>query len=348
MTIELTAERTERRLATIETITSVRPIDGADAIEACRVRGWDVVTRKGEFAPGDQALYLEIDSALPLADPRFAFLAPRGTRLIDGQPHHVLKAAKLRGTYSMGLLIPAGLFPELDALEPGADLAAAIGVTKYEPAIPAGLAGTIAGPFPTRFAPKTDAERVQNLVDAYPAIAAKAFTATEKVDGMSVTMVNDGGTLRVATRNWELAAPEAGTRAPGPWAIADQLRVLERLPDGHTLQGELWGEGIHGNKLKAKGLHLAVFNALRFGRYLPRHEWPAALAELAAPIYEGLELPETVDEAIAQADGIKSLINPAVLAEGIVWHTADGAALPELGGRACFKAISNKWLLKHG
>src|SRR5690606_28028443 len=62
-------ERTtmERQLVTREQITDIQPIEGADAIEVASVRGWKVVVRKGEFTVGDEVVYFEIDSALPLA-----------------------------------------------------------------------------------------------------------------------------------------------------------------------------------------------------------------------------------------------------------------------------------------
>ena len=46
-----------RKLATIRKIDAIRPIPGADAIECAVVGGWTVVVKKGEFAPGDLAVY---------------------------------------------------------------------------------------------------------------------------------------------------------------------------------------------------------------------------------------------------------------------------------------------------
>lgn len=338
----------DRKLVTVEVVTGIYPITDATHISRARVRGWDVVVKSHEFQVGDQACYFELDSFLPLADPRFAFLEPRGSKVVDGVHGHVLKTARLRGTYSQGLILPASLFPELAGLGSGDDVAAALGIAKYEPPIPADLAGTVAGPFPTRFAPKTDAERVQNLTDDYDRLrAGHDWVATEKIDGTSVTMINDGGTLRVCGRNWEFAAPEKLDGTPAHWNLAESLGILELLPDGWAVQGELFGEGIQGNPLRIKGHRCAAFSVLADGSYIPRHEWPAALAGIAAPALEDLVLPETVEEAVAQADGLKSAISPDRLAEGIVWHAADGARLPELGDRSCFKAISNRYLLKH-
>ena len=79
-----------RTLVSIETVAAVRSIPDADAIEAITIRGWTVVAKKGEFAAGDPCVYIEIDAALPLDDPRFAFLAPRGTKTtVEGRLVHV-------------------------------------------------------------------------------------------------------------------------------------------------------------------------------------------------------------------------------------------------------------------
>ena len=46
-----------RKLATIRTISEIRPIEGADAIECAVVDGWTVVIRKGEFEQGDVGVH---------------------------------------------------------------------------------------------------------------------------------------------------------------------------------------------------------------------------------------------------------------------------------------------------
>ena len=62
-----------RSLASVQRIRSLAPIAGADAIEVATVRGWKVVVKKGEFAVGDLAVYVEIDAFLP-ERPEFEFL----------------------------------------------------------------------------------------------------------------------------------------------------------------------------------------------------------------------------------------------------------------------------------
>ena len=46
-----------RILASIETISELNPISGADKIEVARIKGWNVVVKKGQFEVGDKVVY---------------------------------------------------------------------------------------------------------------------------------------------------------------------------------------------------------------------------------------------------------------------------------------------------
>lgn len=94
----------QRMLAYIATIDELRPIPNYDRVEHARTGGWWVVVRKGEFNVGDKALYLEVDSKVPSADERFAFLEAK---------HYKIKTQKMCKVYSQGLLMPLADFPEL-------------------------------------------------------------------------------------------------------------------------------------------------------------------------------------------------------------------------------------------
>jgi RNA ligase (TIGR02306 family) len=334
-----------RRLATRETITDIRAIADADAIESVVVRGWTVVSKKGEFAVGDACVYIEIDAALPLADQRFAFLEPRGAKTLgDGTKVHVLKTARLRGVYSQGLVLPVASFPEVANASLHEDLASLLGIEKYEPPIPASMEAEVVGAFPTALARKTDAERAQNLGEVWPLlVAAGPWIATEKLDGTSVTVINDSGVVRVCGRNWELV--------DGPnlyWSIVRGAGVLEQLAPGEVLQAEIYGEGVQGNPLKVRGTHLGVFGFFRGRTSVATADWSDWVAALAVPQYPEFTLAATIEEAVAEVDGIASKVNPTRGAEGVVWARESGEPMTELDGRSSFKVISNKYLLKHG
>ena len=107
-----------RKLASVVEVEKVLPIENADRIEVAEMsgKGWKVVVRKGEFAPGDLAVYFEIDSYLSAADPRYGFLRDRCTRKFVSKSGAVLRegikimTAKMRGVVSQGLLMPISQF----------------------------------------------------------------------------------------------------------------------------------------------------------------------------------------------------------------------------------------------
>lgn len=92
-------EKNIRELAYVVTIDKILPIEGADRVEQAVVGGWHIMTRKGQFKPGDAAIYFEIDSKVPETEP-FAFLEPK---------HYKVKTQKyFKGTIiSQGLLMSA-------------------------------------------------------------------------------------------------------------------------------------------------------------------------------------------------------------------------------------------------
>lgn len=330
-----------RKLATVEIIAAINPIDGADAIERATVRGWNVVIRKGEFAVGDLVVFFEVDTALPLADDRFAFLASRGTKTVDGEQFHILKTARLRGVYSQGLVLPAEDFV-FGWIEPGTDVTVALGLGKWEAPMPDG--GDEAGPFLAEFARKTASERTQNIASSWDAVAAHQWQASEKVDGISMTVARDmNGNLRVCGRKWEI-----GDGDNVYWrAVRSNPDLFAAVPVGGAVQCEVAGPGLHGNRLGLADVTVFVFDVLLYRATVPRDQWPDAVLAHAAPPVD-LPFPDSAEHAVAQVEGLRSVVAPGKQAEGVVWHTTDGTAVPELGYRPTFKAINNKYLAKFG
>ena len=116
------------------------------------------------------------------------------------------------------------------------------------------------------------------------------------------------------------------------------------------VQGEAYGEGVQGNPLRVKGQHFAAFTLRVDGAEVPRAEWPEWLLSIAVPVVPGLTYPETVEQALSDVDGLKSQVTKDANAEGVVWRHSDFASgvLPDgTVARLSWKAISNKYLLKH-
>ena len=93
----------ERELAYVVIIDAITPIDGYDRVELAHVGGWTIVVGKGEFKPGDPAIYFEIDSKLPEVEPftNMDFLAKK---------KYKIKTQKMCKSLSQGLLMSAANF----------------------------------------------------------------------------------------------------------------------------------------------------------------------------------------------------------------------------------------------
>jgi len=328
-----------RKLATIQKIEEIKPISGADQIDVARIKGWWVVVEKNLHKVGDDIIFLEIDSFLPLK-PEYDFLL-RGNKpkkmLVEGKEVEGirLRSIKLKGQISQGLILP---IPDGLVIPEDGDVSEQLNIIKYEAPIPVSLAGKVKGAFPSFF-PKTSEERIQNIPEIF-----SGFVVSEKIDGTNVNFYKKDGVFGVCSRNLELCEGETTQ-----WRIAKEMDLQNKMPDNFALQGELVGEGIQKNPLKIKGQEVYFFNAynIESGIYLDYKDFIELCKSLGlktAPIVnDNFSLPKTVDEMLLYAEG-KSLINPDVEREGIVVRPKIERSYN--GTRFSFKAISNKHLLK--
>ena len=337
----------ERKLATIRKITDIRPIEGADMIELATVGGWNVVVAKDVgHKVGNSVVYCEIDSFLPIKE-EFEFLRKSSYKKMGDQEGFRLKTIRLRGQLSQGLILPISVIPITQFasaydLPEGLDVTEMLGIVKYEPPIPAELAGKVKGGFPS-FLHKTDEERVQNLVKEYgeyKLTSEHQFYMTEKLDGSSATYYMNKGEFGVCSRNLELLETEGNTF----WKVARELDLENKLKDKGNicLQGELIGEGIQGNPYKIKGQMVHFFNGFDIDTRtkLGINEFLILLDELdltSVPILGvAILLPDTVEDMLKLAED-KSRLNKLTEREGVVVRSLDNTI--------SFKAISNKFLL---
>ena len=337
----------ERKLASIKTIDNIRPIDGADKIELAIVGGWNVVVAKDVgHKVGDVVVYCEIDSFLPIRE-EFEFLRKSSYKKMGEQEGFRLKTIRLRGQISQGLILPMSIFGDFGwtAYE-GLDVTERLGIVKYEPPIPAELAGKVKGQFPS-FISKTDEERVQNLTKEYEEWKYQSkhqFYVTEKLDGSSATYYVKDGEFGVCSRNLELLETEGNTF----WKVARELDLenkMKSLGKNIALQGELIGEGIQKNRYKIKGQTVRFFNVFDIDNHkrLGIHDLINVVEDImdlnCVPyLLLPFPLPETVEDMVKFAEG-KSQLNDNTEREDVVVRSMDGTI--------SVKAISNKFLLKN-
>jgi len=333
---------TDRKLASVVKIVDIQPIPGADAIVVATVKGWKVVVKVNEYKVGDLAVYYEIDSFLPIR-PQFEFLRKSSYKRMGSSEGFRLKTIRLRGQISQGLLTP---IPEgISNPREGDDLTEALDIVKYEPPIPAQLAGKIKGTFPS-FIPKTDEIRIQNFESevGFSPVGERAYV-TEKLDGTSFTCYFNNGVFGVCGRNWELSE----TSDNSLWRMANVLQLKEKMTKhgkNIALQGELVGAGINGNLYGLSDHKLYFFTGYDIDKgrrmFFDELEWVLFGLQLQmVPLLEkyGFVIPNEsniVDYMLKYAEG-KSVLNMEVDREGVV--------VRGLEREFSFKAISNTYLL---
>ena len=338
-----------RKMSTIRKIYSIRPIEGADAIECAVVGGWTCVVKRGEYAAGDLAVYCEIDSFMPTAIAPFLTRPGHYAKTFEGVEGERLRTVKLRGQLSQGLLLNLdAVMPQTNSFAEGDDVSELLGIVKYEAPVPAELAGEVKGMFPSVI-PKTDQERIQNLSVELEQWKTEGLTweVTEKLDGSSMTVYVIDGEVGVCSRNLDLK--------PNPdnslWRAAyrhDLPAKLSNIRRNIAIQGELVGNGIQGNMYRMRDQDFYVYDIynIEAGCYFTPAEREAFVAVFNlnhCPVLKSSVsiTTETVTDLLAMAEA-KSVMGDIVgpEREGLVFKCNER--------QVSFKAISNRFLLKGG
>ena len=371
-----------RKLASIQVISKLEPIDGADFIELAKVLGWDVVVKKGEFQVGDKCVYCEIDSIMPSDNPSFDFLKDK---------HGIMKpikTKKMKGRISQGVCFPMSIID--GEYEVGTDVTEIIGIKKYEPDennvesskivktrkhhsklisflyrwgnrpkfLDRFLFEQTKKPFPS-FINRTDETRVQvmqGLLDKYKGID---FTITEKLDGSSITIWFDSRChMHVASRNYELL-----DKNDPFWVTVKALNIEGKLKEAFSkdrlkdiaLQGEIIGPNIQGNRYNLKSKEIYFYNLYH---YDTKKYDPTWMLEFVCD-KAGINCVPVLDYRFKLTNEINSLIDRSLgmsklnqtVREGIVLRPYnvinDNSIKGCVGNRVSFKVINPTYLLKH-
>ena len=344
-----------RKLASVQRIWKIEPIEGADRIELAYVLGWQCVVNKGQFQPMDIAVYFEIDSFLPIRD-EFEFMRSSSYKKTDimGEGFR-LRTMRFRGQISQGLLLPVSQFPEIpkDA-DVGDDVTELLGVRKWEIEERATTGGTVIGTLPYDI-PHTDETRVQEEPELIQAFAGLEYYISTKMDGSSHSIGIDENGFHVTGHNYEYKDDGSSSFYKLVKAREYQAKMEDYMTalglQTLTIQGELCAPGIQQNRLRLTKPEWYVFtireNGKRVGlkRMLQICE---ALDITPVPIEEvGTDLPSkypTVEALLSRADG--EYPNGGKK-EGIVIRPTEPVFCPLISASLSMKVVSNKYLLKN-
>jgi len=361
----------DRKLASVQRIVNLEPIEGADKIEKCTVLGWQLVVQKGIHKVGDLVVYCETDSILP-PKPEFEFLRERKFRI---------KTIKLRKQVSQGIAFPLSILPpkKFSSYSEGDDVTSILGIVKHDPEaqsepVERGYQGkskilkylmrfwTFRKLYLTftrkrtrgwpKWIEKTDETRVQVCASVFTSRFGEQWELTEKLDGSSATFfmhkagVIGNRTFGVCSRNIYLKKEDDSRwwRAANMYGLKNKMIGLKK---DYVIQGEVIGEGIQGNKYGLTGVDFYVFNMLYCGKRLRRDEMSELCTMLGLKMVPFLgvlkmakcETIEAVKTLVELSKG-DSALKPGVKREGIVVRLASDP-------HVSFKAINPDFLLKY-
>lgn len=344
------------KLASIERITALSPIAGADRIELAKVLGYQTVVKKGEFNVGDLIVWHSPDTIVDANNPVYSFLAPNGFRI---------KTSKFKGVYSQGLALSIFAFDSMNqdsfysnhVFSEGEDVTVYVKILKYEKALPEG--NEALGHFPD-FLRKTDEPNLLSNPQLLEQFNGKFCYITLKMDGQSGTyFLNDE--FGVCSRNLQLKDTESSPF----WQLARKYSLasimaehrakvkesnnLDYLP-GLSLQAEIYGPGIQGNHMGAKEKQLAIFNLFDISsrKYSDSRHLFTLCNEYLLPMVPVL----WSDEFRWSLEGLQDFANKqkyanGAPAEGIVIRPLRECLTPE-GERLSAKIISQAFAAKYG
>ncbi len=353
-------------------VDDVQPIANAERLELATISGWQCVVGKGQFAPGDTAIYIPIDAVLP-ADLESTIFDNAKVKLNNGR----VRTIKLRGVISQGLLIDfakAGLLSS--KFKVGDDVAETLKITKYEPPESgfATLPGT--GPKSVKKKHNPDFKKYTDLQNSkwYPNlfIPGEEVVASEKIHGsngrvsMSPTPVN---TLWKKIKKWLGVLPshefcwgshncqlqEKGYNGYYSGTINDIYKefcvkydLKNKIKPGEQFFGEVYGAGVQKNFSYGCGPNerkFVIFDICRDGKFLDHDEVIAICKDRDLPmvpvLYRGPYDNKVIESHVFGA----SVIAPSQkVREGLVLKPIKERHDPQFG-RVILKYISPDYLL---
>lgn len=371
-----------RKLASVQRVKAIKPIEGADRIEIVQVLNWNCVAKKGEYQVGDKVIYFEIDSLLPDI-PAFEWL--KSSSWSQKLNKYKISTHKFRNQISQGLVIPYSALEEIYAdihnlkiestpifekeFEEGSDLTELLNIEKYEPPVSNGPLGDLI--HHEWYVPKTDEERIQTCAESVLPEYLKnpEWYASVKLDGCSCTAGLFADMFLIGGRNQWYKDENMYTTTVKKYISEEKLRDWQEKTGKYIVfQGELCGPGIQSNRLGLSEKDWFVFNVFvsdtgemdsytkcdllnmvsiceRFGvKTVPIIPF-ADKFKFESHIEKGSSIDDIVTDLLNYVDNIKYR---TYFGDAAPTQIAEGVVFRMNDMTNSFKVVSNKFLLKGG
>lgn len=294
------------------------PHPNAERLELVKVGTFQLVVRRGELQEGQAVIVAPERALLPPAYAALYVNADTGASYLHGPEKNRVGAVRLRGELSQGVIIP----PDgLDDLPLGEDLAARLGITFWEPPIPASMQGEVIPLPPVSTYHHHDVEQFSIYAAEFqpgePVVVTEKLHGTKgvyaRLDGLWYVTSKGLSRQRLGLLDSTQSVYWRAARHVGLFGAAD-----DAFPHGDV---QVFAEVLPVQKGFTYGQRdptLFVFRVLLDGRALPRADWPAWFQENGVPVlYDG-----PYDEATVRAlrGGLETV-------SGLGLHIREGVAL---------------------
>lgn len=258
----------------------------ADALQIGKVGSYQVVVQKGLYESGDEVIFAPEKSVLS-GDIRSEF-----ENYLSGSNKDRVKAVRLRGEISSGIIVPKHLVDSFESINIGDDVSESLGISKYEPPIPSELNGKVK-PFEMPFIGTHDCEHANVYVKDL--VQGERVVISEKVHGSQFilaynfdtdeTIVSSKGMLKSG-----LVIEESDSN--NYWVAAKNDKLVEKIKNNLEYGVvQIFGEVIPVQKGFDYGQSkptVRLFDIRVNGESIPYDRVPNDFVEIWAPIiYDG-------------------------------------------------------------
>jgi RNA ligase (TIGR02306 family) len=315
----------------------------ADTLSITSIEGCPIIFGTEMFKEGALAVYIPVDAVVPETVPGTEFLGK----------HRRIKAKRLRGIFSMGLLLPTSVLPmcytPIGAIGyvGGEDVASVLGITKYEEPEPLFMQTEQApAPKTPSSPPVYDVESFRKYHHLFN--PGEEVYISEKIHGTNARFVYWDGQLHCGSHKQWKKMDERSLW----WRVAKAYNLEERLrrDPGMIVYGEIYGRvqdltyGAGLNELFFRAFDVYHTGVGQWLSYLPFVCWCDELEIPRVPtLYRG---PYSSFEALACLAEGKSTIADHIR-EGFVIKPVDEHWNNETG-RTIAKLVSEAYLLRKG
>lgn len=313
----------------------------ADNLSITQVYNYPVIFRTGDFKEGDTAVYIPVEALLP-NNTVFSFLWENKAR--PSPAKRTVKAKKLRGVFSMGLLMPVKILSSNP--EVGEDVGPELGIKKYEEDTwesPATGGASRVGP--GWFQKYTDIENGRKY--SYVLELGEEVIITEKIHGSSGRFGVWEGEFFIGSRT--MCKYDEDKHIWGRVATLMGLEDKLQAVPGIVVCGEVYGNVQKGYPYnKAGDLGFLVYDAYDrdTGAYLEYDHLQNLCSHIGLPmvpmLYKGPW--KGLDFHMEMSDGLSMVPGTTHNREGMVIRPSVGGWHPDIG-RRIVKVVGESYLL---